>query len=454
MDFNIVTLGCPKNEVDSEGMEVLLMEAGHRPVAELSEADLVIVNTCAFIDAARDESVAALRAAVSRRRPGAFLVAAGCLAQREGGGVQRDVPGLDGIIGCRNWPEIARLVEDVTHRPFQEGRRIPVLLGGELQLGAVRRSPRQGSAYVKISDGCDAACSFCAIPSIKGGHRSKPPEQLLAEVRQLVEGGVREVILVGQDTTAYGLDRSEKEGLADLVHRVVDSAPGLRWLRVLYMYPQRITPRLLESFVHLPQLCRYVDLPLQHTHPAVLRRMGRPPGDVSRLVAEIRDAIPDVAIRTTFIVGFPGETEEEHRHLLRSVEELGFDRVGVFTYSPQSGTPAASLPNQARDRTKRRRQREVMEVAQRVSLRQNRRLVGRELDVLVEGMEVGVSGRAPMMAGRCYRDAPEVDGLVLFTGDARVGEMVRVRITSALEYDLVGVAVPRERGEECEVRSA
>ena len=249
------------------------------------------------------------------------------------------------------------------------------------------------------------------------------------------------MILVGQDTTAYGLDRGEKDGLEGLLRRIAEAVPGLPWLRMLYLYPQRITPSLLRAMADLPQLCRYVDIPLQHTHPDMLRRMRRPHGEVRDLMDAIRHAMPEVAIRTTFIVGFPGETEEEHRHLLRSIEEIGFDHVGVFAYSPQEGTPAAAMPNQVTDRVKLRRWREAMEVAQRVSRKRNQEMVGRELEVLVEGTEEGSRGRTPTVVGRSYRDAPEVDGLVFFSGRATLGEIVRVRVTSALEYDLVGELV-------------
>ncbi len=441
MKFHIVTLGCPKNEVDSEGMETLLTEAGHSPVPELYEADLIVVNTCGFIDAAKAESLETLKSVASRRKPGSLLVAAGCLAQREGEKLTEQLPGIDAIIGCRNWPDITRLADLVSSRSSREEARVSVLLDERLQLGAARRVARAGSAYVKISDGCDAGCAFCAIPAIKGGHQSKPPEQVVEEVRQLVAGGVKEVILVGQDTTAYGLDRGEKDGLEGLLRRIAEAVPGLPWLRMLYLYPQRITPSLLRAMADLPQLCRYVDIPLQHTHPDMLRRMRRPHGEVRDLMDAIRHAMPEVAIRTTFIVGFPGETEEEHRHLLRSIEEIGFDHVGVFAYSPQEGTPAAAMPNQVTDRVKLRRWREAMEVAQRVSRKRNQEMVGRELEVLVEGTEEGSRGRTPTVVGRSYRDAPEVDGLVFFSGRATLGEIVKVRVTSALEYDLVGEAV-------------
>lgn len=439
MDFHILTLGCPKNEVDSEGMEVMLTEAGHRPIDDFSEADIVIVNTCGFIDSATSESLDTLGRLSAGRKPGSLLVAAGCLAQREGDGLLSRVAGVDAVIGCRNWPEITRLVRGLSLEEKQRGGgAVPVYLSDQLDLGEAARKPRTASAYVKISDGCDAACAFCAIPAIKGGYRSKPRDQVLLEVRQLVAGGVKEVILVGQDTTAYGMDLGYQDGLEGLLRGIAESAPELPWLRMLYLYPQKITPGLLGAMAELPMVCRYVDIPLQHTHPDLLKRMMRPAGDVGELVAKLRDALPEVAIRTTFIVGFPGETEAEHRHLLRTMEKLKFDRVGVFAYSPQSGTAAAAMPGQLSEHTKRRRWRQAMETAQGVSLKRNRRLVGRELEVLVEGAEADAEGREPMMAGRSYRDAPEVDGMVLFTGKAPIGEMVKVKVTSALEYDLVG----------------
>jgi len=380
---------------------------------------------------------------------------------------------VDAVLGCRNWTDITKIAESFQQRAQRRGgacplppggeaprptapnRRgdsaradIPVLVGDELQLGDVPRNPKGASAYLKISDGCDASCSFCIIPRIKGPYRSKPADRLLAEARQLVERGVQEIVLVGQDTTAYGLDRGERDGLAHLLARFEETVPDLRWLRVMYLYPQRITPRLVATMAEMPQLCKYLDIPLQHSHPDVLRRMGRPDGDVSSLILRLREAIPEVAVRTTFIVGFPGETEDEHGHLLRTIEEAGFDRVGVFPFSPQEGTAAAALPGQLPEDVKQRRWREAMETAQRVSLRRNRLMVGRELAVLVEGVGKGSRRQALTVAGRSYRDAPEVDGLVFFSGKARVGEMVTVRITSAMEYDLVGELVRRgERGE-------
>ncbi|HEX9016659.1 MAG TPA: 30S ribosomal protein S12 methylthiotransferase RimO [Chloroflexota bacterium] len=441
MRFHMVTLGCPKNEVDSEGIEVLLTEAGHSPAERSEEADLVIVNTCGFIDAATEESVGALRRLVGRKRPGSFVVAAGCLAQREGAALLEKVEGVDAVLGCRNWPDVLRLVNELSSRQNGEIASPPVYLDSELQLGAVRRKARPGSAYVKISDGCDASCAFCAIPSIKGPYRSKPLEAVLEEVRQLADGGAREVVLVGQDSTAYGLDRGERDGLARLLKEIARAVPGLPWIRVLYLYPQRITPELLRTMADLPQVCKYVDIPLQHTHPAVLERMRRPKGDVRALVDTLRKSVPGVAIRTTFIVGFPGETAAEHHHLLRSIEDLKLDHIGVFVYSPQRGTPAAAMVDQVPDHLKQKRWRQAMEAAQGVSLKLNRRLVGRELDVLVEGAGAEGEGSAAMTAGRSYRDAPEVDGLVLFSGRSQVGEIARVRITGALEYDLIGEIV-------------
>lgn len=439
MRFHIRTLGCPKNEVDSEGIEALLVEAGHSPAERCEEADVVVVNTCGFIDTAREESLEALRSVASEKRPGSLLVAAGCLAQREGEGLASRVPGVNAVIGCRNWTDIVRLLARLPVGKGAAPATVATAMAGRLDLGTASRRPRGASAYLKIADGCDASCAFCAIPSIKGPYISKPADQVILEARQLVVGGVKEIILVAQDTTAYGLDRGERDGLERLLRWLAAEVPGLPWLRVMYLYPQRITPGLLRAFSELPKVVRYLDIPLQHTHPAVLKRMRRPVDDVGRLVGHLREALPEVAIRTTFIVGHPGETAQEHSHLLRSIERLKLDRVGVFAYSPQAGTPAAGMAGQVPEPVKQRRWRDAMKLARAVSLKRNRRLVGRTLEVLVEGTSAGDGQKN--MAGRSYRDAPEVDGLVFFDGHAAAGEMVSVRITGALEYDLLGEMV-------------
>ena len=434
MNFHVITLGCPKNAVDSTSMERLLVQAGHSPVAEPDEADVVIVNTCGFIEPARRESLEVMRELAQSKGKGQLLVAAGCLPQLWGTALFEAVEGIDALIGTRRWMEIPRLLEELARSPSAR----PALLGDPAphaphlhSLSAVYGA----SAYLKIADGCSASCAFCTIPRIKGPARSVPLPVLVEEARRLVSRGVKELILIAQDTTAYGRDRGEREGLARLVEAILEAVPELSWLRIMYTHPRHVTGRLIEVMSSHPQVCHYIDMPLQHAHPAVLRRMRRP-HEVERvksLINRLREAMPDIAIRTVFIVGYPGETEEEFRYLMDFVAEMAFDRVGVFTYWPEEGTVAATLPDQVPEEVKGRRYHELMTLQQRISAERNRAFVGRVLDVLIEGSGDGIS------VGRTYRDAPEIDGLVIVEGELPVGEMVPVRITGAMEYDLAGV---------------
>jgi len=442
MRYYLLSLGCCKNAIDSEGMSRLLQRAGYAPADDPTAAELLIVNTCGFIDIAQEESFAALRDLAEAKRLGQSLIAAGCLSQRYGRKLVEEVPGLDGIIGTRRWMEITALVEKLS----PDGDRPLVMIGDPpvSLVGSMSRSVVQGaSAYLKIADGCSASCSFCAIPMIKGPARSRPMEAVVDEARQLVAQGVKEIILIAQDTTAYGRDRGERDALPGLIEATLGAAPQLPWLRLMYAYPQHITPRLIETMARHSQVCHYLDIPLQHAHPETLRRMNRPHGveKVRRLIADpstgsvqsLRQAMPDIALRTSFIVGCPGETEEEFEVLLDFVEEIAFDRVGVFTYSREEGTPAANLPDQVPDQVKEDRCQRLMELQQGISLAKNQQMIGRTLDVIIEGSGDGLS------VGRSYRDAPEIDGLVLITEELPLGEMVSVFITGAMEYDLIGV---------------
>jgi ribosomal protein S12 methylthiotransferase len=460
MRYHLVTLGCPKNVVDSEGMAGLLERAGHTPVDDASEAEVLIVNTCGFIGPARDESLAVLRELGQAKRPDQLLIATGCLVQRADGELPRLVPGLDAVLSTRRWYKIAGLVarlrHDATYHDIPEAGFVaetqPWLEAGDWKLEAgswrievggsnvqpptLRRQPRGASAYLKIADGCSAPCAFCTIPSIKGPWRSKPVEQVVAEAQELVTQGVLEIVLIAQDTTAYGYDRGERDALAGLIDRIVEAVPELLWLRIMYAFPGRVTPRLVETMARHPQVVKYLDVPLQHGHPATLARMRRPGPTVARRNVEmLRAAMPDIAIRTGFIVGYPGETEEEFKGLLDFVRELKFDRVGVFIYCRESGTPAHDLPGQVPEEVKAERRARVMELQQRISLKKNRKLVGRELEVLIEGANDGIS------VGRSYRDAPEVDGMVLVQGELPVNQMLTVQISGAMEYDLLANAV-------------
>ncbi len=442
MHYYLLSLGCSKNTVDSEGMSRLLQQAGYAPADDPTAAELLIVNTCGFIDIAKDESFDALRELAEAKKRGQLLIAAGCLSQRHGRQLAEEAPGLDGIIGTRRWMEVTALVEKLS----SDGDRPLVMIGDPPapDIGTMPRSVVQGaSAYLKIADGCSAACSFCAIPMIKGPARSRPMEAIVDEARQLVAQGVKEIVLIAQDTTAYGRDRGQRDALAGLIEAILAAVPELPWLRLMYAYPQHITPRLIETMAQHPQVCHYLDIPLQHAHPETLRRMNRPHGvdGVRRLIADtstgsvqsLRQAMPDVALRTSFIVGYPGETEEEFEALLDFVEEIAFDKMGVFTYSREKGTPAADLPDQVPDQVKEERYQRLMELQQGISLARNQQMIGRTLDVLVEGSGEGLS------VGRSYRDAPEVDGLVIVKEELPTGEMVPVLITGATEYDLIGV---------------
>ena len=432
--YYLLSLGCCKNTVDSEGMSRLLQRAGYVPTEHPAAAGVLIVNTCGFIDIAKEESFGALRELAEAKRRGQLLIAAGCLSQRYGRQLVKQVPGLDGIIGTRRWMEITALVEALS----SNGDRPLVMIGDPPapDIGTMPRSVVQGaSAYLKIADGCSASCSFCAIPMIKGPARSRPLEAIVGEAQQLAAQGVKEIILIAQDTTAYGRDRGQRDALPRLIEAILAAVPELPWLRLMYAYPQHITPRLIEIMAQHPQVCHYLDIPLQHAHPETLRRMNRPHGveKVRHLIADLRQAMPDIALRTSFIVGYPGETEEEFEALLDFVEEIAFDRVGVFTYSQEEGTPAADLPGQVPDQVKEERSRRLMELQQSISLARNQQMIGCTLDVLVEGSGDGLS------VGRSYRDAPEVDGLVLVKEELPLGEMVPVLITGAMEYDLIGV---------------
>jgi ribosomal protein S12 methylthiotransferase len=435
MRFFILSLGCPKNTVESEGMRELLLAAGHTLSDTPEEADVLIVNTCTFIDIARDESLYALRQFSETKRPGQYLIAAGCLPQRYGEKTLSMVSSLGGYIGTVRWREIADLVSML---PGATGAiQLPQTVPARSLVHPVpRRCPGLATAYVKIAEGCDAACAFCTIPQIKGPFVSKPRRSVLTEVGQLIDQGVKEIILIAQDTTAYGLDWGQKDSLPSLIEDILEFGPALPWLRIMYAYPQRITPRLIEVMAAHPQVVHYLDLPLQHAHAQVLRRMNRP-HDVARareVVGRLRRAMPDIALRTSFIVGYPGETERQFRDLLAFMDEMAFDRVGIFAYSPEEGTPAAELPRQIPPTIKADRYRQAMQLQQRISLERNRRFIGRELQVLIEGVAEGIS------VGRSYRDAPEVDGMVVVEAELAINEFATVSITDALEYDLLAKA--------------
>ena len=433
--FYMQQLGCPKNLVDGENMAELLLQQGYTQVDDPKRASTLIVNTCGFIKAAEEESLGALEGLAKRKTSGQRLIATGCLAQRWGDRLTAAVPGIDGSLGAMRWSEINRLLEAV-----RSGIR-PTWIGDETIPSAPARSANGPSAYLKIADGCDHTCAFCAIPLIKGKHRSKPIERIVIEARQLLAKGVKEIVLVSQDSSGYGKDFGKRDGLAEMLDRLVEQVPEIPWIRVMYVYPGTVSDRLIDTFARHNQIVNYVDMPLQHAHPDMLVRMRRPRQDLRGIIHKFRAAMPDVALRSTFIVGFPGETDAEFEELMLFLSDAQLDRVGVFQYSPEPGTRAELMPDQLKPKVKEKRYRRAMELLQGVSMQRNRAQVGRTLDVLIEG-EVVEAGSADYAAiGRSYRDAPEVDGMVFVREPAKTGTIVPVRITDSLAYDLVGTTV-------------
>jgi ribosomal protein S12 methylthiotransferase len=445
--YYLVSLGCSKNTVDSESMAQVLNTHGMRGVGDARAAEVLIVNTCGFIDAAKQESIDTLRALVEGRRPGQMVIAAGCLSQRYGSNLVQEVPGLDGVIGTRRWMDIFDLVRRLRERPHPEPLyHLPdeAKVVGLDERGVLRASVQGASAYLKIADGCRRPCAFCAIPKIKGTAVSRPLASIVAEAVRLEAMGVKEVMLIAQDTSDYGYDLGLKDGLADLLDAIVAAAPGIPWLRVMYAYPGYVTPRLIETMARHPQILPYLDIPLQHGHRDTLLRMKRPAKVewVYETLAHMRAAMPDLAVRTTFIVGYPGETDAEFDGLLQFVRDLEFDRVGAFRYSYEIGTPSATLPNQVPDDVKDARWNALMQLQQGISLKKNQQLIGRTLPVLVEGHGQPEDADGAALDGvislaRSYRDAPEIDGYVLVEGELPPGQIVPVRITGATTYDLM-----------------
>lgn len=436
--FYLVSLGCAKNTVDSESMAALLMKAGYAPVEKPSQAGVLIVNTCGFIKPARDESIFELRKLARKKRRGQFLIAAGCLTERYREEVAAQVPGVDGIIGTRRWMDILEVVQQLRTAPPKTLYHLPdAPTVGTDERGVLRVSRQGPSAYLKIADGCRRPCAYCSIPLIKGTAVSRPPEVIAREARLLQDSGLQELILIAQDTTDYGHDLGMRDGLAELIEQITAAAPRLPWLRILYAYPGYVTDRLIDLMATHPQVLHYLDMPLQHAHPETLKRMRRPANVewVHRTLEKMRTAMPDLALRTTFIVGYPGETEEEFQALLDFIAEVKFDRVGVFPFSFEPGTTSEPLGDPIPAEVKQARAARVMQLQESISLARNQALVGKTLPVLVEEIRNGVA------VGRSYRDAPEIDGLVYAEGGAKPGEIVPVMVSGAMVHDLMGSVV-------------
>ncbi|MCK6539337.1 MAG: 30S ribosomal protein S12 methylthiotransferase RimO [Anaerolineales bacterium] len=439
--FHLVSLGCAKNTVDSDSMAQLLLRDGYCAVDDPARASVLIVNTCGFIGPAKEESISVLRELAEGKKQSQILIAAGCLTQRYGSEVAQRVPGIDGVLGTRRWMDIVQVVRELRQAPHPEPLyHLPeeAKTVGRDEQDAMRVSVAGASAYLKIADGCRRPCAFCAIPLIKGTAVSRPLESILEEARRLRDMGVRELILIAQDTTDYGHDLGMKDGLAILLERLTASVPDMDWIRVMYAYPGYVTDRLIDVMASSRQVLPYLDMPLQHAHPKTLYRMRRPSNIdwVHKTLGRMRAKMDNLAIRTTFIVGYPGETDEEFQALIDFVKEIRFDRVGAFQFSFEPGTTSEPLGDPIPAEVKQARYDQLMKLQQGISLQINQSYVGRTLDVLVEGRDKGIA------IGRSYRDAPEIDGLVFIEGEARIGDIVPVRITGAMAYDLTGVPAP------------
>ena len=448
--FHLVSLGCAKNTVDSDSMAQLLLRDGYRAVDDPKRANVLIVNTCGFIGPAKEESFNTLRELADLKRDDQILIAAGCLTQRYGEEVAQKVPGVDGVLGTRRWMDIVQVVRQLRKSSHPEPLyHLPeaATVGSDEQ-DTLRASVAGASAYVKIADGCRRPCAFCAIPLIKGTAVSRPMNMILDEAQRLRDAGVRELVLIAQDTTDYGHDLGMKDGLAVLLENLTDSVPDLDWIRIMYAYPGYVTDRLIEVMATRKQVLPYLDMPLQHAHPKTLYRMRRPSNIdwVHRTLGKMRAAIPNLAIRTTFIVGYPGETEEEFQALMDFVQEIRFDRVGTFQFSFEPGTTSEPLGDPIPAEVKQERYERLMELQQTISMQVNQSHVGKTLNVLIEGFDNGIS------IGRSYRDAPEIDGMVFVEGQAEVGEIVPVKITGAMTYDLTGVLAPIPIHYESKIR--
>ena len=452
MKLGLISLGCPKNLVDSEVM-LGIIEKYHIEITNDPEAaEIIIVNTCGFIESAKQESIDTILSMAAYKTEGCcrYLIVTGCLAQRYAQELFQDMPEVDAIVGTNVYKDIAQVIERVMqgqrvlHLSETDFEKINLegLQGNERNLPDPRKLTTPSyMAYLKIAEGCDNFCSFCAIPLIRGRYTSKPYEQIMAEARELVERGVKELIVIAQDTTRYGQDLYGKLRLAELLHDL-NGLPGLKWIRVLYSYPNTFTDELIEAYAALPKVCHYVDLPLQHASDRLLHAMRRRDklSETKKLLKKLRERIPDIVIRTTFIVGFPGETEEDFAILKEFVTEQKFENAGVFQYSQEENTVAATLPEQIPEETKQERYDELMAIQAGISEDVDRSMEDRELEVVVEGYE---SEEENLVAARSYREAPDIDGSIFVENAPGLnpGDFIRVRIEQGFAYEVVATRV-------------
>ncbi|MBW7473227.1 30S ribosomal protein S12 methylthiotransferase RimO [Paenibacillus oenotherae] len=432
----VVTLGCEKNLVDSEIMSGLIHERGYHLVDQADDATVIIVNTCGFIDAAKEESVNTILDMAELKQTARLkaLIVSGCLTQRYKQQLMEEMPEIDGIVGTGDFHHITDIVDEALNgkKPMKVGNPA---FDYDQKLPRLVTTPRY-TAYVKIAEGCDNACTFCSIPIMRGKFRSRSIDSIVHEVQQLASQGVKEVSLIAQDSTNYGTDLYDKFMLPELLNRVSE-VEGIAWVRLHYAYPGFFTDELIDTIASNSKVCNYIDMPLQHSEDSILKRMRRPgrQRDTRELVAKIRSRIPDVALRTSIIVGFPGETEEDFQRLCDFVREMKFDRLGVFTYSNEEDTPAVRLPDQVPDDVKEWRSNTLMEIQREVSKDNSGKYIGREIDVLVERYD----GRSDVYIGRSPYDAPEIDGEVFISNcTVGIGEIQKVRVTHAYEFDMSG----------------
>lgn len=438
MNLLFVSLGCDKNLVDSEYMIGMMADAGYQVIDDENEADVIIVNSCCFINDAKEESINTILELAELKKSGRLkaLVVTGCLAQRYKEEIIEEIPEVDAILGTNSYEDIVHAVEEVL-----QGKTYQNLgtLDGLPKLTTKRSITTGGHyAYLKIAEGCDKHCTYCVIPSVRGYYRSVPMEELVKKAKELVKQGVRELILVAQETTLYGMDLYGEK----MLHRLLDELnqiDGLYWIRIMYCYPEEIYDELIASIKRNEKVCHYLDIPIQHANSDVLRRMGRRTNkeDLIRIITNLRKEIPDITLRTTLICGFPGETKEQHEELMQFVNDMEFDRLGAFTYSPEEGTPAAEMEGQIPEEQKKEWQEEVMELEQEVIFDKNEEMKGQKLYAFIEGKVADENG---VYVGRTYKDAPEVDGYIFVNSSQELmtGDFVRVEVTGAYEYDLIG----------------
>ena len=443
MKILFVSLGCDKNLVDSEEMLGTLRERGYQFTDDENEADAAIVNTCCFIMDAQKESIEQILALAERRTEGTLkaLIVTGCMAQRYKEEVLGEIPEVDAVIGTTSEGRIAEILDEILQKEKPAGSGGYLLMDSEdKRTGTTaERVVTTGGyySYLKIAEGCDKCCTYCVIPSIRGRYRSVPMEQLLEQARLLASKGIRELILVAQETTLYGTDLYGHKALPELLRKLAD-IPGIEWIRLMYCYPEEITKEIAEAMKDIPKVLHYIDMPIQHASDEILRRMGRHTNrqELTEKIAMLREMMPDICLRTTLITGFPGEKEEDHRALLDFVREMRFDRLGVFTYSKEDGTPAARMSPQIPARVKKKRQKDLMLLQQEIAFEAAQEMEGRVLDALVEGQLVGEH----VYLARTYKDAPGIDGALFIETQRELmtGDLVKVKVTGSREYDLIG----------------